>query len=117
MYYLVVAFNVIYFVDSVILLLIRFAALLCIFWGCIVFNLREVFYSFIGGILYSHMQVWLFSGPVRISSCITDYCSYAYRYYSLDAYYKRKLEKEMKKGFAKVVDSERTVFNDEEQRR
>lgn len=72
-----------------------------------------------GGILYSHTQVWLlmFSGPVRISSCMTDSCSYVSRYYSLDAYYKHKMEKEMKKGFAKVVDSERTVFNDEEQRR
>ncbi|KAG8386311.1 hypothetical protein BUALT_Bualt03G0135800 [Buddleja alternifolia] len=38
-------------------------------------------------------------------------------YYNLDAYYQRQMEKEMKKGFSKVVDSERTVFNDEEQRR
>lgn len=27
------------------------------------------------------------------------------------------MEKEMKKGFKKVVDTERTIFNDEEQRR
>ena len=39
------------------------------------------------------------------------------RYYDLDAYHSRKVEKEMKKGFKKVVKSERTVFNDEEQRR
>ncbi|KAH6764290.1 nucleic acid-binding protein [Perilla frutescens var. hirtella] len=39
------------------------------------------------------------------------------KYYSLDAHFKRRMEKEMKKGFAKVVQSERTVFNDEEQRR
>ncbi|KAK4398390.1 hypothetical protein Sango_1314500 [Sesamum angolense] len=39
------------------------------------------------------------------------------KYYNLDAYYQRKIEKEMKKGFTKVVESERTVFNDEEQRR
>ncbi|KAK6157400.1 hypothetical protein DH2020_011648 [Rehmannia glutinosa] len=38
-------------------------------------------------------------------------------YYNLDAYYQRKMEKEMKKGFAKLGESERTVFNDEEQRR
>ncbi|KAL0362696.1 UNVERIFIED_CONTAM: hypothetical protein Scaly_1224800 [Sesamum calycinum] len=39
------------------------------------------------------------------------------KYYNLDVYYQRKMEKEMKKGFTKVVESERTVFNDEEQRR
>ncbi|XP_057539223.1 vicilin-like seed storage protein At2g18540 [Amaranthus tricolor] len=39
------------------------------------------------------------------------------KYYDLDAYHSRKVEKEMKKGFKKVVKSERTVFNDEEQRR
>ncbi|KAK2966910.1 hypothetical protein RJ640_000538, partial [Escallonia rubra] len=38
-------------------------------------------------------------------------------YYNLDAYYGRKLEKEMKKGFKKVAHTERIVFNDEEQRR
>lgn len=42
---------------------------------------------------------------------------YRCRYYNLDAYYQRKIEKEMKKGIAKVTASERTVFNDEEQRR
>lgn len=40
-----------------------------------------------------------------------------FRYYDLDAYYRRKMEKEMKKGHKKVVETERTVFNDEEQRR
>lgn len=40
-----------------------------------------------------------------------------FRYYGLDAYYRRKMEKEMKKGYKKVKDTERTVFNDEEQRR
>ncbi|XP_042044111.1 trichohyalin-like [Salvia splendens] len=39
------------------------------------------------------------------------------KYYNLDAYFKHKMEKEMKKGFAKMQESERTVFNDEEQRR
>ncbi|KAK2968460.1 hypothetical protein RJ640_004466, partial [Escallonia rubra] len=39
------------------------------------------------------------------------------KYYNLDAYYGRKLEKEMKKGFKKVAHTERIVFNDEEQRR
>lgn len=42
---------------------------------------------------------------------------YGGRYYNLDAYYQRQAEKEMKKGFKKVLQSERTVFNDEEQRR
>lgn len=40
-----------------------------------------------------------------------------HRYYSLDAYYKRQMEKENKKGVKKVLQAERTVFNDEEQRR
>ncbi|KAH7512526.1 hypothetical protein FEM48_Zijuj12G0099900 [Ziziphus jujuba var. spinosa] len=39
------------------------------------------------------------------------------KYYNLDAYYQLKMEKEMKRGFKKVVEKERTVFNDEEQRR
>ncbi|XP_004487694.1 uncharacterized protein [Cicer arietinum] len=39
------------------------------------------------------------------------------KYYSLDAYYRRQMEKEMKKGIKKVQAKERTVFNDEEQRR
>lgn len=39
------------------------------------------------------------------------------RYYDLDAYHRHQLEKEMKKGFKKVGETERTVFNDEEQRR
>ncbi|KAI5333247.1 hypothetical protein L3X38_023377 [Prunus dulcis] len=39
------------------------------------------------------------------------------KYYSLDAYYRHKLEKEIKKGYKKVGQTERTVFNDEEQRR
>ncbi|XP_021894788.1 RNA-binding protein 25 isoform X2 [Carica papaya] len=38
-------------------------------------------------------------------------------YYNLDAYYKHKMEKEQKKGIKKVLETERTVFNDEEQRR
>ncbi|KAL0750085.1 hypothetical protein Bca101_032088 [Brassica carinata] len=38
-------------------------------------------------------------------------------YYDIDGYYRRKLEKEMKKGLKKAGKSERTVFNDEEQRR
>ncbi|KAL8505896.1 hypothetical protein ACS0TY_016936 [Phlomoides rotata] len=39
------------------------------------------------------------------------------KYYSLDAYHKRKMEKEIKKGMAQVMGSERTIFDDEEQRR
>ncbi|KMS97972.1 hypothetical protein BVRB_4g096910 [Beta vulgaris subsp. vulgaris] len=39
------------------------------------------------------------------------------KYYDLDAYHRHQLEKEMKKGFKKVGETERTVFNDEEQRR
>ncbi|CAL5200865.1 unnamed protein product [Lathyrus oleraceus] len=39
------------------------------------------------------------------------------KYYSLDAYYRRQMEKEMQKGIKKVKAKERTVFNDEEQRR
>ncbi|RRT81484.1 hypothetical protein BHE74_00025231 [Ensete ventricosum] len=39
------------------------------------------------------------------------------KYYDLDAYHRRKMEKEMKKGSKKVHEMERTVFNDEEQRR
>ncbi|KAJ4726291.1 RNA-binding protein 25 [Melia azedarach] len=39
------------------------------------------------------------------------------KYYNLDAYHQHKMEKEMKKGFKKVMQKERTVFNDEEQRR
>ncbi|VVB15865.1 unnamed protein product [Arabis nemorensis] len=39
------------------------------------------------------------------------------KYYDIDGYYRRKLEKEMKKGMKKAGHSERTVFNDEEQRR
>lgn len=42
---------------------------------------------------------------------------YCLRYYNLDAYYRRKMEKEMKKGPRKVLETERTIFNDEEQRR
>lgn len=41
----------------------------------------------------------------------------SFRYYNLDAYHRRKIEKEMKKGPRKVLETERTVFNDEEQRR
>ncbi|KAI9093234.1 hypothetical protein K1719_027248 [Acacia pycnantha] len=39
------------------------------------------------------------------------------KYYNLDAYHRLQMEKEMKRGFKKVVATERTVFNDEEQRR
>ncbi|XP_054814827.1 LOW QUALITY PROTEIN: vicilin-like seed storage protein At2g18540 [Prosopis cineraria] len=39
------------------------------------------------------------------------------KYYNLDAYHRRQMEKEMKRGFKKVAAAERTVFNDEEQRR
>ncbi|XP_050219035.1 DEAD-box ATP-dependent RNA helicase 42 [Mercurialis annua] len=39
------------------------------------------------------------------------------KFYNLDAYHNRQMEKEWKKGFKKVQATERTVFNDEEQRR
>ncbi|XP_024033067.1 vicilin-like seed storage protein At2g18540 [Morus notabilis] len=39
------------------------------------------------------------------------------KYYNLDAYFKHKMEKDMKRGYKKIQVSERTVFNDEEQRR
>ncbi|KAK1430995.1 hypothetical protein QVD17_14177 [Tagetes erecta] len=39
------------------------------------------------------------------------------KYYNLDAYHRRKIEKAMKKGSVKATTSERVVFNDEEQRR
>ncbi|XP_031254372.1 vicilin-like seed storage protein At2g18540 [Pistacia vera] len=39
------------------------------------------------------------------------------KYYNLDAYHKRQMEKEFMKGFKKVSQKERTIFNDEEQRR
>lgn len=39
------------------------------------------------------------------------------KYYDLDAYYQRQMEKEKKKHPHKVLDDERTVFDDEEQRR
>lgn len=38
------------------------------------------------------------------------------KYYDLDAYHRHKMEKEMKKGMKKIQ-TERVVFNDEEQRR
>ncbi len=40
-----------------------------------------------------------------------------FRYYNLDAYYRRQMEKEQQKGFKKIPQTERTIFNDEEQRR
>nr|GEY05591.1 vicilin-like seed storage protein At2g18540 [Tanacetum cinerariifolium] len=39
------------------------------------------------------------------------------KYYSLDAYHRREIEKAMKKGTVKASKSERVVFDDEEQRR
>eukprot|EP00262_Sarcandra_glabra_P005361 TRINITY_DN16858_c0_g1_i2.p1 TRINITY_DN16858_c0_g1~~TRINITY_DN16858_c0_g1_i2.p1 ORF type:complete len:287 (+),score=80.33 TRINITY_DN16858_c0_g1_i2:199-1059(+) len=39
------------------------------------------------------------------------------KYYDLDAYHRHMMDKEMKKGLKKVSVAERTVFNDEEQRR
>ncbi|KAK7830564.1 hypothetical protein CFP56_028091 [Quercus suber] len=39
------------------------------------------------------------------------------KYYNLDAYYRRKMEKDLMKGFKKVQQKERTIFDDEEQRR
>ncbi|KAK9150094.1 hypothetical protein Syun_008403 [Stephania yunnanensis] len=39
------------------------------------------------------------------------------KYYGLDAYHKQKIEKDMKRGFKRVSETERTIFNDEEQRR
>ncbi|GAB2277945.1 hypothetical protein Dimus_012644 [Dionaea muscipula] len=42
---------------------------------------------------------------------------YNCRYYGLDAYHRQKMEKQMKRGIKKVLQKERTIFNDEEQRR
>jgi hypothetical protein len=39
------------------------------------------------------------------------------KYYDLDAYHRRVMEKEKKKGLKNALGTERTVFNDEEQRR
>lgn len=39
------------------------------------------------------------------------------KYYNIDTYHKRKMMRQMKKGFKKLPEAERTVFNDEEQRR
>ncbi|KAM1001041.1 hypothetical protein TB2_007484 [Malus domestica] len=39
------------------------------------------------------------------------------KYYSLDNYYRNKMEKEIKRGFKKVAPTECIVFNDEEQKR
>ncbi|XP_073058392.1 uncharacterized protein [Primulina eburnea] len=39
------------------------------------------------------------------------------KYYDLDAYYLAKMNKEEKRGYSKVQDTEQTVFDDEEQRR
>ncbi|XP_034678597.1 uncharacterized protein LOC117908888 isoform X3 [Vitis riparia] len=36
-------------------------------------------------------------------------------YYNIDAYYRPKMEREVKKGSKKALETERTVFNDEEQ--
>ena len=41
---------------------------------------------------------------------------FSFRYYNLDAYHRKAMEKEKKKGLKMSV-TERTVFNDEEQRR
>lgn len=51
----------------------------------------------------------------KISIFMTSYGSC--RYYSLDAYHRRQIEKAMKKGSTKATKSERVVFDDEEQRR
>lgn len=39
------------------------------------------------------------------------------KYYDLDLYHRRKMMKEIEKGTRKAIQAERTVFNDEEQRR
>ncbi|KAL4563987.1 hypothetical protein LXL04_028036 [Taraxacum kok-saghyz] len=39
------------------------------------------------------------------------------KYYSLDAYHRKKIEKAMKKGSTKATKTERVVFDDEEQHR
>lgn len=52
--------------------------------------------------------------------CLTNsvFCCYhCCRYYDLDAHHRRMMEKEMKKGLKKVQETERTIFDDEEQRR
>lgn len=42
---------------------------------------------------------------------------HCFRYYNLDAYHRHQMEKEMKRGPRKIQKTERTIFNDEEQRR
>ncbi|KAK3037946.1 hypothetical protein RJ639_031837 [Escallonia herrerae] len=65
----------------------------------------------------------LMDSPLRRNKCRkqmkgdVEFSSEFEQYYNLDAYYGRKMEKEMKKGFKKVAHTERIVFNDEEQRR
>lgn len=54
------------------------------------------------------MNLWMMYCTFFLHTC---------RYYDLDAYYRRQIEKEMKKGIKNVVKTERTVFNDEELRR
>lgn len=49
-------------------------------------------------------------------SCVISLCVLSSRYYDLDAYHRKMMEKEKKKG-SKTLATERTVFNDEEQRR
>ncbi|XP_047342078.1 protein FAM133B [Impatiens glandulifera] len=39
------------------------------------------------------------------------------KYYNLDAYHQKKIEKEIKKGYTSIPETEMTVFNDEEQLR
>lgn len=90
------------------------------------FKLSNLAYSLHSGIFYAPLtsyvtfvydmviQIFTLKRTLWLMSC---HFPYGCRYYNLDAYYQRKMEKDLKKGIAKGTASERTVFNDEEQRR
>lgn len=54
---------------------------------------------------------------IFVVNCFSFHLVHCFRYYSLDAYHRHQMEKEMKRGPRKVRETERTVFDDEEQRR
>lgn len=66
---------------------------------------------------FRHLSSCLSCGfPDCLSKQFSPWCV-SIRYYNLDAYHRHEIEKEIKKGKKKVQKEERTVFNDEEQRR
>lgn len=54
---------------------------------------------------------------IFVVNCFSFHLVHCFRYYNLDAYHRHQMEKEMKRGPRKVRETERTVFDDEEQRR